>query len=805
MYSWVFTFSNLIFYCSKMICIIVLCIIIAALMFTMWEVLAIEINICNCTGADNRGLLDLEPPDYCSLPYIAVQPLNAEYNVYTVESPQSKFEGFTCVAWEEKKTIVGYFFGSYDTTYETVTKSVTTEECRRMARFHECGGPNIKMTIDEGSYVYNRKPDCDGKYWQTDRCITLNCVLSPVTVTQNYASGPIISPYGRLTNDSEASSAIHGHRTFIWEAKAKNSAKACKLKNIHSGKGTITYMGTEVKERLQDSTSQLEFHYIKNSTDINIQHGLCTINNVYQVTGVPDTWIEIIASKPSPEPWESQLARNKSEVTSLVAWGAIKSGNIEVCLLTSHQISSTPAVTIASCQGKRFQHFELTTGGMLRINDLTFTKDLAYKTQSYCLVVNPAGELQTMTCALEQKYARNPWSYNPRSKRIVSGGLCLTLWLAQSDLEGPRVIMSICDAKRSSQDWYIEFRNNGTGKVIRDDAFAKYAQGLTPPVEQPKMPSFIPNGTDESMSLLIEHHQYTEGRAVGRENVLSNELHMMNCAMMKLKKFQLISLAQSNGFLAAKAVNLPMCQRLQSHGTALIVQTCKTERVNVTAIEGPCGMEPFHANFTIGLDGYSLHPYMPCFRKGTVVSLNDKAYIWQNGDWIETQPSIKINNINLVGKFDEIDDNESEYMLKPHEAFEREEEEQVNQINDIVTMMHGTNANAMQLVMDETSKNNMPAAFSWPALWQDILTIFFIIAAVIITALIIKCLIAIKVCSAKKLRERSGGLLQLDFKVPDEKFPSSIVPLPPVEPIISPRWNEDTKSWSFFAKEETTV
>ena len=71
---------------------------------------------------------------------------------------------------------------------------------------------------------------------------------------------------------------------------------------------------------------------------------------------------------------------------------------------------------------------------------------------------------------------------------------------------------------------------------------------------------------------------------------------------------------------------------------------------------------------------------MPCFRKGAVVSLNDKAYIWKDGDWIEVQPSIKMNNINLVGKFEELDNNESEYMLKPHEAFDsEEEEEQINQ------------------------------------------------------------------------------------------------------------------------------
>ena len=168
------------------------------------------------------------------------------------------------------------------------------------------------MTFDEGSYVYIRKPDCEGKYWQTDRCMTLNCVLSPVTLTQNYASGPIISPYGRLTNDSEATSAIHGHRTFVWEPRTRGNPKACKLKNIHAGKGRIASMATRGKERLLDKDSQLEFHYIKNSTNIIEQQGLCTINNIYQFTGVPDTRIEVIENKPSPEPWESQLARNKS-------------------------------------------------------------------------------------------------------------------------------------------------------------------------------------------------------------------------------------------------------------------------------------------------------------------------------------------------------------------------------------------------------------------------------------------------------------------------------------------------------------
>ena len=58
------------------------------------------------------------------------------------------------------------------------------------------------------------------------------------------------------------------------------------------------------------------------------------------------------------------------------------------------------------------------------------------------------------------------------------------------------------------------------------------------------------------------------------------------------------------------------------------------------------------------------------------------------------EANIKLHNVELVDRFEQIDDNENEYMLKPHDAFEEAEGEQVNLMNDIITAMHGSNVHA---------------------------------------------------------------------------------------------------------------
>jgi len=772
---------------------------------------SLEITTCNCSQAENRGLLDLEPPDTCKTNRTANQPIDAEYKIYTIDNPQVKFQGFTCVAWEERKTIVGFFLGGQDTTFETVTKSVTVDECKRMARFHECGGPNIKMTIEDNNYVYNVKPDCKGKFWSTQRCTTTNCVLSPVTLSQACANCSINSPYGKLTNNSEETSAIHGHRTFIWEPRTKPNPRTCRMKEIHAGNGRINSIQDGKKERLVDKLSQLEFHYVKD-LDERLRHEYCNVGNVYKVSGVPETWIEIKPSAPSPEPWADQLIRRKSNVSRLSAWGAIKSGNIDACLLASYIPSK---ISVAACEGKKFQNFELTTEGMLRVNDLIVSQNLMYQTQqTYCLSVNAAGDLVSMLCPLEQKYARNPWLYNPATKRLISSGLCLAVWVPTSLVSSsPTVKMDKCEGTSRQQDWYMEYRTDSKGKVLRSDAFKHLKVDSTPIMKRLEIfPIIDNNGTHDAVSLLVEHHQYTEGRAIDRENILSDEIHALNCVLAEQRKLQIISIAQTNGFMAAAAARLPTCQRLQAHGSALMVQTCKAEKINISSTVTPCGLEPSYQNFTIGLDSFTLYPFRNCFRKGNVVTLNGKSYMWQDGDWREAQPSVKLHSIELIDKFDEIDDNESEYMVKPHDAYDREDQEQVNIINDIIASMHDSNSNAVQVVvMDETSTANIPK-IRLPRFIQNFMKVLTFTVAAIITALLIRWLIEIGVCRSisrrlqlemarrKRPANFESEVLSREIVVDEEKRCS-----PNERTVNRPRWDPVMKAWTFSSNEGTAV
>ena len=161
------------------------------------------------------------------------------------------------------------------------------------------------------------------------------------------------------------------------------------------------------------------------------------------------------------------------------------------------------------------------------------------------------------------------------------------------------------------------------GKVIRHETFRNIQTDATPIMKRIEIfPIVDNNGSNGPVSLLVEHHQYTEGRAVEKENILTDEIHAPNCPIVEQRKFQIISLAQTNGFLAAAAAaaaRLPTCQRLQAHVSALIVQTCKAEKANVTGKATACVIEPFVQNYTIGLDSYSLHPFRECFRKGNII------------------------------------------------------------------------------------------------------------------------------------------------------------------------------------------
>lgn len=70
-------------------------------------------------------------------------------------------------------------------------------------------------------------------------------------------------------------------------------------------------------------------------------------------------------------------------------------------------------------------------------------------------------------------------------------------------------------------------------------------------------------------------------------------------------------------------------------------------------------------NYTIGTDGWSIHPFSNCFWKSSLVNLNGKTYHWEHNvthsGWVEQVPTIHTPNLNLVSEFQELPLNDFDY------------------------------------------------------------------------------------------------------------------------------------------------
>jgi hypothetical protein len=91
-----------------------------------------------------------------------------------------------------------------------------------------------------------------------------------------------------------------------------------------------------------------------------------------------------------------------------------------------------------------------------------------------------------------------------------------------------------------------------------------------------------------------------------------------------VRKYTLMLLAEQNDLLVARATKLPMCQRLKTCGEYFMVQQCTPVNISVGMKETRCGPEPIYKDFTVGKDGFSLHPFEECFWPHNFLNLNEK-------------------------------------------------------------------------------------------------------------------------------------------------------------------------------------
>ena len=157
--------------------------------------------------------------------------------------------------------------------------------------------------------------------------------------------------------------------------------------------------------------------------------------------------------------------------------------------------------------------------------------------------------------------------------------------------------------------------------------------------------------------------------------MLENELKRIYCNILQAARYTTTLIAESSGYLAARANNLPLCHRLKPNSDYFLIQKCKSTEIRVEAKKTQCGFEPYYENQTIGKDGFPPHSFRECFWEDGIVNLNGKTHTWEKStrEWEYVNPTHHHETLRLGVKFNELTDMEANYQLNPHEFYQWQE------------------------------------------------------------------------------------------------------------------------------------
>ena len=102
------------------------------------------------------------------------------------------------------------------------------------------------------------------------------------------------------------------------------------------------------------------------------------------------------------------------------------------------------------------------------------------------------------------------------------------------------------------------------------------------------------------------HNNLKDTIQMDHENKLAKEVRQVYCQLLKIRRNQAVIFAQTSGLLAAAALGLQRCDRIEGKGQSLLLQKCKEVRVDVKTEETEYGFQPklslLEKNFRIGLE-----------------------------------------------------------------------------------------------------------------------------------------------------------------------------------------------------------
>ena len=217
--------------------------------------------VCDCDNLKTKAVIDLSIPEYCNHKekYSHHKPKWLHYELVSQNKPAYKFDGYICESWVNERTIKGNFWiSSYDTVNRQYTRGITLDECKLLIEKKLCA--NQKAEEHDGTFRYEAQPQERTGYWMSTVTFSvINCMGHKITLTQEKADGPILSPLGILVGASY-SNGFHyfNSKVIMWTKSPVERTKweGCEPHHLYSAFATVTH--TKKQGRLVDKAHQLE-------------------------------------------------------------------------------------------------------------------------------------------------------------------------------------------------------------------------------------------------------------------------------------------------------------------------------------------------------------------------------------------------------------------------------------------------------------------------------------------------------------------------------------------------------------------
>ena len=206
------------------------------------------------------------------------------------------------------------------------------------------------------------------------------------------------------------------------------------------------------------------------------------------------------------------------------------------------------------------------------------------------------------------------------------------------------------------------------------------------------------------MELMLDHLQYIEDHQLTISNLISSELHQLDCKMRNNRATLINVLAKQSRVRAAQLLGISECSSVVSQGAMALLYQCEAINTTVTTRRTKCGMEPAIGNGTLSLDGCTLTtPFVPCLHDGHFAQIGEQTYKFnkEQNDWVAATETVHLSHSHLAPVLDVTTDVlASEGTVNFHESQDRNVVDLIGELSAVMQTSGQTS------LMDAISRSN---------------------------------------------------------------------------------------------------